>query len=213
MTHNIALRSSLSRAISASQSCSARRRSPQDDGRPGSTIARTWFPARASLAHYDKIQLVPFGEYVRCAPARLLRQPRGRRASAICSPATEQTIFEGKGARLGVLICYESIFPDLDAARVNEAPTSSSISPTIPGTAIARRPIRLLAMAAMRAVETKVPMVRAANTGISAVIEPTGQITARTPLFKRGTEIERVYCGARCERLHDRRRPVRGSLL
>jgi apolipoprotein N-acyltransferase len=31
-----------------------------------------------------------------------------------------------------------------------------------------------------------------ANTGISAVIEPTGKITARTPLFKRGTEIERV---------------------
>jgi apolipoprotein N-acyltransferase len=47
-------------------------------------------------------------------------------------------------------------------------------------------------MAAMRAVETKVPMVRVANTGISAMIEPTGQITARTPLFKRGTEIERV---------------------
>src|ERR1700674_2811112 len=52
-------------------------------------------------------------------------------------------------------------------------------------------------MAAMRAVETKVPMVRVANTGISAVIAPTGQITARTPLFKRGTEIERVYWAPR----------------
>jgi apolipoprotein N-acyltransferase len=53
-------------------------------------------------------------------------------------------------------------------------------------------PYQLLAMAAMRTVETKVPLVRVANTGISAVIEPTGKITARTPLFKRGTEIERV---------------------
>ena len=53
-------------------------------------------------------------------------------------------------------------------------------------------PYQLLAMAAMRAVETKVPMMRVANTGISAVIEPTGEITARTPLFKRGTEIEDV---------------------
>jgi apolipoprotein N-acyltransferase len=48
-------------------------------------------------------------------------------------------------------------------------------------------------MTAMRAVETKVPVVRVANTGISAVIEPSGRIAARTPLFKRGTEIERVY--------------------
>jgi apolipoprotein N-acyltransferase len=47
-------------------------------------------------------------------------------------------------------------------------------------------------MAAMRSVETKVPMVRAANTGISAIIEPSGRITNRTPLFKRGTEIEEV---------------------
>jgi apolipoprotein N-acyltransferase len=44
----------------------------------------------------------------------------------------------------------------------------------------------------MRSVETKVPMVRVANTGISAIIEPSGKITARTPIFKRGTEIERV---------------------
>jgi apolipoprotein N-acyltransferase len=35
-------------------------------------------------------------------------------------------------------------------------------------------------------------MIRVANTGISAIIEPTGKITARTPLFKRGTEIEDV---------------------
>jgi apolipoprotein N-acyltransferase len=45
-------------------------------------------------------------------------------------------------------------------------------------------------MTAMRAVETKVPIVRVANTGISAVIDANGRITARTPLFKRGTEIE-----------------------
>jgi len=47
-------------------------------------------------------------------------------------------------------------------------------------------------MAALRSVETRVPMVRVANTGISAIIEPDGRITARTPLFKRGTEIEHV---------------------
>jgi apolipoprotein N-acyltransferase len=47
----------------------------------------------------------------------------------------------------------------------------------------------VLAMAALRSIETKVPMVRAANTGFSALIEPSGRITERTPLFKRGTTI------------------------
>jgi apolipoprotein N-acyltransferase len=48
-------------------------------------------------------------------------------------------------------------------------------------------------MAAMRSVETKVPMVRVANTGVSTIIEPSGELTYRTPLFKRGTEIETVH--------------------
>jgi apolipoprotein N-acyltransferase len=54
-------------------------------------------------------------------------------------------------------------------------------------------PYQLLAMAAMRSIETKVPMVRVANTGISAIIQSDGTITARTALFRRGTETEHVY--------------------
>ena len=53
-------------------------------------------------------------------------------------------------------------------------------------------PYQTLAMAAMRSAETKVPMIRVANTGVSAVIKPSGEITYRTPLFKRGTEIEEI---------------------
>jgi len=45
----------------------------------------------------------------------------------------------------------------------------------------------------MRSVETKAPMVRVANTGISAVIQSDGTITARTPILKRTTETEHVY--------------------
>jgi apolipoprotein N-acyltransferase len=44
----------------------------------------------------------------------------------------------------------------------------------------------------MRSVETKAPMIRTANTGVTAIIKPSGEITDRTPLFKRGTEIEDV---------------------
>ncbi len=107
-------------------------------------------------------------------------------------PGTQPTLFDVKGARLGVLICYESIFPDL--ARI-EVKRGADILVNITNDAWYGRnsaPYQLLAMAAMRSVENKVPMVRVANTGISAVISPTGRITAPTDLFVRDMEIEKV---------------------
>ena len=140
-------------------------------------------------AHYDKIELVPFGEYV---PARAIL---GFFVNKIVSgfgdliPGSEQTLFDLKGAKLGILICYESIFPDLTRREVNEG---ADVLVNITNDAWygeSSAPYQVLAMAALRSVETKVPMVRVANTGISALIEPSGLITNRTPLFKRGTEI------------------------
>ena len=145
------------------------------------------------VAWYDKIQLVPFGEYVP------LRSLFGYFVNRVVTgfgdmfAGTKQTVFAVKGAKLGVLICYESIFPNLARSVVNDG---AEILVNITNDAWygeSSAPYQLLAMAAMRAIETKVPMVRVANTGISAVIEPTGEISARTPLFKRGTETERLY--------------------
>jgi apolipoprotein N-acyltransferase len=140
-------------------------------------------------AHYDKIELVPFGEYV---PARAIL---GFFVNKIVNgfgdliPGSEQTLFDLKGAKLGILICYESIFPDLTRREVNEG---ADVLVNITNDAWygeSSAPYQVLAMAALRSVETKVPMVRVANTGISALIDPSGLITNRTPLFKRGTEI------------------------
>jgi apolipoprotein N-acyltransferase len=140
-------------------------------------------------AHYDKIELVPFGEYV---PARAIL---GFFVNRIVEgfgdmiPGKEQTLFDVKGAKLGILICYESIFPDLTRREVNEG---ADVLVNITNDAWygeSSAPYQVLAMAAMRSVETKVPMVRVANTGFSALIEPSGRITNRTPLFKRGTTI------------------------
>ncbi len=140
-------------------------------------------------AHYDKIELVPFGEYV---PARAIL---GFFVNKVVNgfgdliPGTEQTLFNFKGAKLGILICYESIFPDLTRREVNDG---ADVLVNITNDAWygeSSAPYQVLAMAALRSVETKVPMVRVANTGISALIEPSGRITDRTPLFKRGTTI------------------------
>jgi apolipoprotein N-acyltransferase len=140
-------------------------------------------------AHYDKIQLVPFGEYV---PARSILGyfvNRVVQGFGDMIPGTEQTLFKVKGAKLGILICYESIFPNFTRREVN---LGADVLVNITNDAWygeSSAPYQVLAMAEMRSVETKVPMVRVANTGISTLILPSGQITARTPLFKRGSVV------------------------
>lgn len=142
---------------------------------------------------YDKIQLVPFGEYV---PLRKLLGGLVNRVVVGFGDlfaGRRQTLFEVHGAKLAVLICYESVFPNLTRTAVERG---ANILMNITNDAWygkSSAPYQLLAMAAMRSAETKAPMVRVANTGISAVIQSDGAITARTSLFKRGTETEHVY--------------------
>jgi apolipoprotein N-acyltransferase len=142
--------------------------------------------------YYDKIQLVPFGEYI---PLKWLF---GYFVDKLVvgfgdlAPGHQQTLFDLNGAKLGVLICYESVFPDLSR---REVARGADVLVNITNDAWygeSSAPYQLLTMAAMRAVETHTPMVRVANTGISAVIGPTGEITARTDLFTRNTEVETV---------------------
>ena len=144
------------------------------------------------VAYYDKMQLVPFGEYLPMRPLLGKLVSRIVHGFGDMIAGTEQTLFPLKGAQLGVLICYESVFPDLTRRAVKRG---ADVLVNITNDAWygeSSAPYQLLAMTAMRAVETKVPIVRVANTGISAVIDADGSITARTPLFKRGTEIEDV---------------------
>jgi len=165
----------------------------RQDGRLGFYNRAYLVSAKGEVdAHYDKIELVPFGEYV---PARAIL---GFFVNKVVQgfgdmiPGKEQTLFDVKGARLGILICYESIFPDFTRREVDRG---ADVLVNITNDAwygTSSAPYQVLAMAALRSVETKVPMVRVANTGISALIEPSGQITDRTPLFKRGTVIVNV---------------------
>jgi apolipoprotein N-acyltransferase len=144
------------------------------------------------VSYYDKMQLVPFGEYVPLAPLLGTFVKRLVHGFGDLRAGKRQTIFAVGGARLAVLICYESIFPELArAAALKHADLLVNITnDSWYGRSSA--PYQLLAMAAVRSVETRLPMVRVANTGISAVIQPTGETTAQTPLFSRGTEVETV---------------------
>ncbi|MCM2360028.1 MAG: apolipoprotein N-acyltransferase, partial [Geobacteraceae bacterium] len=88
----------------------------------------------------------------------------------------------GKG-KLGVLICFEGIFPELSRAYVR---AGSRLLVNITNDAWFGRssaPYQHLSMIAFRAVENRVPLVRAANTGITAIIDSRGHIRRMTPIF------------------------------
>lgn len=132
-------------------------------------------PDRARRQTYDKMHLVPFGEYVpfgRSLPAvrQLARQAGG------FSPGDEVRLLEADGARLGVSICFEIVFPEQVAARVRRG---ANLLVTITNDSWYGRtwaPHQHLRPARFRAAENGRPLVRAAITGISAVIDRRGRV-------------------------------------
>ncbi|MDP2690224.1 MAG: apolipoprotein N-acyltransferase [Deltaproteobacteria bacterium] len=148
-------------------------------------------PSGDPVGRYDKYHLVPFGEYVplkRFLPfVKKLTEGVGDFSSG---PGAVPIRFEGGG--IGVLICYESIFPEIAAASVRNG---STLLVNITNDAWFGRtaaPYQHFEMAIFRAVENKVFLLRAANTGISAVIGPSGRVRKKIGLFEKGALVDGV---------------------
>ncbi len=148
-------------------------------------------PEGEITGRYDKVHLVPYGEYV---PLRRLFPFMSKLVAGVGDFGT------GKGyyplsmgnRRIGVLICYEAIFPE--ASRIYKR-EGAEILVNITNDAWfgqTSAPYQHLSMTVFRAVETRLYVVRAANTGISALIDPTGKILSHTPLFVRAALKEKV---------------------
>jgi apolipoprotein N-acyltransferase len=137
---------------------------------------------------YHKMELVPFGEYV---PLQGLFGILGVRKlveqAGSYIPGTEATVGSVDSARVGVTICYEAIFPDLVRHfTLNGANLLANV--TNDGWyGSTSAPYQHFAMARLRSVENGRSFVRAANTGISALIDPRGRVLGRTVLFERRT--------------------------
>jgi apolipoprotein N-acyltransferase len=133
--------------------------------------------------YYDKVHLVPFGEYV---PYRWLFPFFRHLLHAAGNFASGEKIEPLKLTThsAGILICFEVIFPEL--AR-NQARKGAAILVNLTNDAWFGRtsaPYQHLSMAVFRAVENGRPMIRAANTGFSAFISPHGHIMTRSQLFE-----------------------------
>ena len=141
-------------------------------------------PDGAIAGRYDKVHLVPYGEYV---PLRQLFPFIGKLVAGVGDfrPGGGYEPLVSDGRRFGVLICYEGIFPE--AAR-NYKRNRADLLVNITNDAWFGKtsaPYQHLSMTVFRAVENRLYLVRAANTGVSAVIDPTGLILSRTDLFER----------------------------
>lgn len=136
------------------------------------------------VARYAKHHLVPFGEYVPWRGVLPLERFTEGLGDFTPGPGPDTLMLDG-APPVGPVICYEAIFPGRvvdDADRpdwifnaTNDGWFGRSIGPR-----------QHLAAARMRAVEEGLPVVRAANTGVSAVIDATGQIRGRIELGETG---------------------------
>jgi apolipoprotein N-acyltransferase len=152
------------------------------------------FEGPSVSGRYDKAHLVPFGEYVP------LRELLGRFLRGVARGIAEDNVTRGPEPRplaiavpgrearvtVGVPICYELIFPDLvrrfvrDGAGVLLALTNDAWYGRTGA------PYQFLAMTAVRSAENRVWTARAANTGVSAIIDARGRVRERTAIFEEG---------------------------
>ncbi len=154
---------------------------------------RRWFnsvhivsEAGNKVLTYDKHHLVPFGEYV---PLRwLLRRigieqiaHGGGDYSAGTGPASLPVV---NAPAISPMICYEAIFPGQVVGRDRPGWLVNATNDAWFG--LTSGPYQHFAAAQLRAVEEGLPLARAANTGITAMVDAYGRVTARLPIMQQG---------------------------
>jgi apolipoprotein N-acyltransferase len=148
-------------------------------------------PGGFIVGDYAKEHLVPFGEYVPLQPFLFFVHKLVPTAGDFV-PGRSSGVISWKDEAIGMLICYEAIFPELARNRVLHG---ANVIVNISNDAWfgkSSAPYQHLEIARWRAVETRRPIVRSTNTGISAFIDPFGNIVSTLGLFQSGVLVVSV---------------------
>ena len=137
-----------------------------------------------TVGHYDKIRLVPFGEYVPLRRVLFFAEKLVRAVGEFEFGTNERPL--GGILNYGPAICYEIVYPQLTRAQIRNG---ADVLVTITNDAWydgTSAPAQHLWQARLRAIEGDRYLLRAATTGISAYIDPTGQLLETIPMGKDG---------------------------
>jgi len=150
-----------------------------DDGAPRNS-ALLVSPAGEPAGRYDKMKLVPFGEYVP-RPLGFLRKITSEAGDFV--PGQRLVTLQAGDHRLGAFVCYEAVFPDL-VRRFATAGAELLVNISNDGwygrTAAREQHLKI---ARMRALENRRWLLRATNNGITAAIDPAGRLVRRLPSY------------------------------
>jgi apolipoprotein N-acyltransferase len=146
-------------------------------------------PASEAAYRYDKSHLVPFGEFI--PPGfgwfiRMMNIPLGDFKSG----AWDQPSLAWQGQRLAPNVCYEDLFGEELALRFRDPDTAPTALVNVSNIAWFGNTLAVdqhLNISRMRALELGRPMLRATNTGATAIIDHTGRVTGQLARFTRGS--------------------------
>lgn len=149
-------------------------------------------PERKVLGRYDKIHLVPFGEY---APLSGILGFTRDIIGALGDFQSGQEVvnLSVPQGKFGVLICYEAIFPELTRQFVKKGAQFLVNITNDAWFGETAAPFQHISMAMLRAIENRVPLVRAANTGVSGVIDPVGRLLHSSQIFTKAALSDTIY--------------------
>jgi apolipoprotein N-acyltransferase len=134
-------------------------------------------PDGSVVGHYDKIHLAPFGEYIPLAQYLPFVSNFVPAISDI-TPGEELVTFEAEHKRFGPLICFEVLFPRYAMAHRQAGADFLVVITNLAWFGASNAMAQELEMARIRAIESRLPVLHCANTGISGLIDPWGRFAA-----------------------------------
>ncbi|WP_232539817.1 apolipoprotein N-acyltransferase [Azohydromonas aeria] len=160
-----------------------------EQGYANSVLGLSSHTADRDPYRYDKVHLVPFGEFIPTGFrwfTRLMEIPLGDfERGPLNAPS-----FVALGQRLAPNICYEDLFGEELAQRFGEPAHAPTVFVNVSNIGWFGQTVALpqhLNISRMRTLEFQIPMLRATNTGVTAVVDEQGKVTAQLPSFTRGT--------------------------
>lgn len=153
--------------------------------------AYVYSPEGIVLGIYSKVRLLPFGEFVPMRRFLPFVDRYGVRPYDVL-PGRGRELVQTDVGPIGISICFESLFPDIMGKETRDGASALFVLTNDAWFERTQAAQQHLMMSRLRAVENRRSVVRAAATGISAIIDPHGQITSQLDIFRQGNVTGRI---------------------